>query len=239
MNTNAFQGSEEFRKQMIQAADNHERLDHYMAGTYGEGVKACSVGCSIRSVNKLRKTKLSNNSHSELADELGVPVFITRLQDRIFEGLPADMRPAFTGRLFRAISAGADLSGVLPLFLLRVLDGLPELSRADVVAAVKGVKQVLQNWADTGTVDVAAANAAAYPAYAAYAAYAAANAANAAANAAYAAANAANAAAYAAANAAANAANAAANAAAYAAYVKMADDLIDCIKIVCSKQGLV
>jgi hypothetical protein len=229
---NAYHGNETFRQQMIDAAAEHMRLDHYISGTYGESGSpyACSVGCSVRSVNKLLGKRMQTDSHAGLAKELGVPEFITRLQDRIFEGLPSGLRPAWTGRLFAAIRPGVDLSPVLPLFLLRALDGLPEQSRADVVAAIKGVREVLQAWADTGAVDQNAANAAYAAANAAAnAAYAAANAANAAYAAAYAAANAAyaayaanaayaaaNAAAYAAANAA-YAAYAAANAAAYAA----------------------
>ena len=216
----AFNGSETFRQQMIDAADEHERLDHYMAGTYGDGVKACSVGCSVRSVNKINNKRILRGSHAGLAKNLGIPEFICRLQDTIFEGLPSALRPSFTGKLFRAIKAGADLSAVLPLFLLRVLGGLPEQGRADVVASIKLARDVLQLWADTGFVDATAAhaaNAAASAANDAYAAAYAANAANAAAYAAYAA----------------YAANDAYAAAYAAAYEKMECELLEIIKIVC------
>jgi len=163
---------------MIDAADEHERLDNYLAGTYGTegGAKACSVGCSVRSANKVLGLKIKQDSHRGLADAMGVPVFITRLQDRLFEGMASELRPAWTGRLFRAIRPGVDLSPVLPKFLLGLLESMPEQS-GDIKKVVDQVKDVLVEWIKTGLADRkaanAAANAAAYAADAANAAYAA------------------------------------------------------------------
>jgi len=120
------------------------------------------VGCSLYDVKKIKGVDIEVYSdHSRLAEELGVPEFIVHLQEAVFEGLPDNERFGWTERLFQSIPLGADLSPVLPRFLLKTLDRLPETDRADVVAAIKGVKEVLDNWVSTGEVDVEAARSAA------------------------------------------------------------------------------
>lgn len=42
---------------------------------------------------------------------------------------------------------------LLPIYLLKTLDQLPEIDRYDVSSSINGTKQVLQNWADTREVD--------------------------------------------------------------------------------------
>jgi hypothetical protein len=62
---------------------------------------------------------------------------------------------------FNAIPVGKDLTPVLPRFLFKTLDRLPQTGQADVVRAIQKVRDVLQNWADTGIVDTEAAGEAA------------------------------------------------------------------------------
>ena len=224
MQLQAFNNDEVFRQQMIEAAVAHRLADEFIAGTYvdrvlpGGGFRGCSVGCSLYDVQVLRgyHRQADYGDHALLARELGLPQFLVRLQDTIFEGLPEVERYQWTERLYRAIPVGADLTTVLPKFLLRILDDLPKTNRPDVTDAVNGVRVLLREWTATGEVDLRAAAGAAGAAYAAAGAARAAAAAYAAAGAAAAAA-----AAYAAAGA----------AAAAAAWVKISDHLIEAIQL--------
>ena len=174
-------------------------------------------------------------------------LFITKIQDTIFEGLSEDESMKWTERLFEAIPVGADLTTVMPKFLLslmkRNIQNVDKDEDTEAYSAMEEVIKVLSDWVDTGSVDQgAAANAtkAAYYAaantadYADYAAKAAYYAAYYVAKAAYAANDtyAAEAAAYYADNTAyaADAAEAAARAAANIEYKWMAAELISLIK---------
>ena len=159
----AFRNSEEFKNELIGLAALHREQDQYIKGEYGKmngSFKGCSVGCLIYDINKREGTDSSYSDHGFLAEQLGVPEFICRLQDSILEGLPEPLNTEWTERLLKAIPVGVDLTPVLPKFLLGTLDKLPETDRQDVVESIKGVKAVLENRSVTGNPDLAAAEAA-------------------------------------------------------------------------------
>jgi hypothetical protein len=159
----AFHNSEEFKSELHALAIKHREQDQYIKGEYGKmngKFKGCSVGCLVYNINQKEGTDADFGDHAFLAEKLGVPEFICRLQDSIFENLPEPINTEWTERLINAIPVGANLEPILPRFLLRVLDRLPETDQADVVASIKSVRDVLESWAETGTVDVEAARSA-------------------------------------------------------------------------------
>ena len=154
----AFNNDKEFKDQMIAAAISHREKDEYIAGCYAKmngSFKGCSVGCSLFDVKGIKGIDVGEDyaDHALLAKELGIPEFICHLQDSIFEGLPDSERFKWTERLFNSIPLGVDLTPVLPRFLLKTLDRLPKTDNQDVEDAIKGVKNVLISWAETGIVD--------------------------------------------------------------------------------------
>jgi hypothetical protein len=79
-------------------------------GTYGiqlpDGRRVgCAVFCTVGS-----------SSHAAYEDQLGIPRVIARLEDGIFEGLPADRFKEWPLEFLEAIPVGADLSMVWPAF---------------------------------------------------------------------------------------------------------------------------
>lgn len=164
----AFNNDPELKQQLIDMAAEHRQADEYIKGAYGEEIdgkfRGCSIGCTIRDINKIHGKKLPINNHTALSIELGIPEFILRFQDSIFERLPEPSNTEWTERLFNAIPLGKDLTPVLPRFLIKTLDRLPETKRPDVVEAIKNLRSVLHGWADKSIVDVAAARAAAWAA---------------------------------------------------------------------------
>jgi hypothetical protein len=239
----------------IAALEDHYKQDRIIQGAYWRDGRGCAVGCGVHSVLGLRGSRARvTGDHAMLAAALAWPEWLVRLQDGVFEGLPADAAREWPLRLARAVPEGADLSPALGMFLSR---SLREVALPVAGASAGVVERVAAAW-ETGwrkdspaaaeAAAAAAAEAAGAAEEAAWAAWAAARAAEAAAAAAaeaagaaaaaaeeaawaaWAAARAADAAADAAAAAAADAAAAAAEPEAKGAtYATLADILIDAL----------
>jgi hypothetical protein len=195
--------------------ERHYAADEIIKGVYWQEGKGCAVGCI---------TESNEPYSSPIWNDIGIGLFLPKLCDTIFEGLPDKLAKEFPIRFWTAIESakGKDLGLVHWKFLHWLLsDELRqyhdhEIVGESIVDVMNGIELLAigKSWANA--VAYAAANAAYAAARAAARAARASNAARAAAraaaNAAYAAANAANAVA----NAVANAASAA-NAVAYAA----------------------
>jgi len=245
MTMRAYHSDVKLKAKFIRRVEAHRKADRLVQGIAAEGsgasFRGCAVGCTIGSY-----------SHSAYETELGVPIILARLEDRIFESMSKAKALEWPTRFLRAIPVGADLWLVWPKFahwmLVDEKDGVIWHARKDSERdAIRGVGALFERQCRGELVSLAdwrQARSAAYAAYAvaaaaaAYAAYAVAVAA--AAYAAYAVAVAADAAyaAYAAA-----ATDAAADAAAYAAdaaaakararrahFSKMADKLIELLE---------
>ena len=216
--------------EMVRArVDAHTAADEIVQGVYWENGKGCFIGCIVHGSNPTKVEGLT-----------GFPVMLTRIAERIFEGLPNDQAKLFPQAMVAAPKIGADLSLVPWKFLHWLVGDVLQQHGTDVIrSACAPALDVLSKKAQGIPVSYAhaaraaaaraahAARAAAAAAHAAHAAAAdAAYAARAAAAAAHAAHAAAADAAYAAA--AAHAAHAAAAAAAAAAvYARQAEKLIE------------
>ena len=99
-----------------ESIEKHRQADHIIQGTYGEDSngywKGCAVGCSIHSLNRLKGKKFSTSDHSIYETELGIPEWLARLEDTIFEGLPKAEAVKWPERFTQAIPVGADLGPV-------------------------------------------------------------------------------------------------------------------------------
>lgn len=117
---------------LIGCADAHREADEYRAGAYGrfkpdgERIEACSIGCSVIDLQRAGKLPpdIDTGDHAALSRETGIPEHVLHTVDRIFEGLPAEDRPALSGRFFRAARGDGrprDLSLVWPRFAVWLL----------------------------------------------------------------------------------------------------------------------
>jgi len=152
----AFNADPDLKETLVEKAKQHRLADEYIKGDYGKeqngAFKGCSLGCTVFDINTVKDLSGSVDDYAFLAKQLDIPEFITHLQDCIFEGLEADLRTHWTERLLTAIPVGADLTPVLPVVLLSLLDGLPP-QEDEVKAAIERVKKVLVKWIETGQVD--------------------------------------------------------------------------------------
>jgi hypothetical protein len=245
----AFHNDEKIKQKFLARLAEHRRLDNLVKGATGQDGKGCAVWCTMNAYD-----------HKAYETEIGVPQWLARMEDAIFEGLPKKEAMEWPERFLKAIKPGVDLEKVKGPFLIFVLEStldkfnhkkFPDVKkaintviglyrsestdRAKYTAASDAANAGARAATDAATAYAAVNAAAAYAAYAARAAaYTAAIAANSAA------ARDAAIAAYAAAIAANNAAAIApayttawaadANAAAYAAYKNFADKLIELIE---------
>ncbi len=97
----AFHGSSEIKDKYVARLKAHHAADEIMQGIGWENGKGCAVGCT-----------LNNHDHSAYPSELGLPVWLARLQDRIFEGLPPKDAKDFAVAFLDSIPVGADVANV-------------------------------------------------------------------------------------------------------------------------------
>lgn len=106
----AFHAKQEIKDFYVNRAREHAEADEIIKGTYWEGGKDCAVGCTLHS-----------SSCEDYETELGIPIILARLEDRIFENLPNEEAKRFPLRFLNVIKPGADLSRVWSKFAVWLL----------------------------------------------------------------------------------------------------------------------
>lgn len=109
------------KEELLAEIKKHREQDQIVKGTYGEKNgkwRGCAVGCSIHSINALKKKRYQTNNHSVYETELGIPAELAYLEDVIFEELPDDEHLTWPERFINAIPVGADLSLVTAKFMI-------------------------------------------------------------------------------------------------------------------------
>ncbi len=229
----AYHNDIKVKKLYVDRVIAHQKADEVVKGQYWENGRGCAVGCTIHSSN-----------HKAYETELGIPEWLARVEDVIFEGLPNNKAKKWPLQFLKAIKPGVDLDKAKPLFIVFVLKpNLKNFDNKKHPAVTTSIKDCIKLWSrkDIGSVAweterkrVGSAASSAARSAARSAAYAASSAAYAASSAAYAA-YAASSAAYAASSAAYAARSAAyaayaASSAARSAYVKFANELLKIIR---------
>ena len=136
----------------------HVKADELIHGKGWENGKGCAVGCT-----------LDKYDHAAYETELGLPEWLARLEDVIFEGLPQKDAPQFAVDFLSAPQVGANLERVqfkFCAFLMReniervLLLQIGEELRTQVVHAIQGVLVLHEEAAKTGTFAYSAVSAA-------------------------------------------------------------------------------
>ena len=147
----AFHNSQEVKARDTAQAWAHYRADKIVQGTYWEHGKGCDTGCHLHTSDPM-----------EWETQLGIPVIIGRVRDRIFEGLSKTEARDFVLTVSQ-IPVGADLSMVWPRFAHWLLSELaPCRPHVRAVAALyarwlAGDKPSQPEWASARSVAAAGA----------------------------------------------------------------------------------
>jgi hypothetical protein len=111
----AYHGDPATKEKYIARVRAHRAAERLVQGRTWQGPrgseKGCAIGCTLEAYD-----------HHRYPIELGVPVELARLEDRIFEGLDVETAMAWPERFLSAIRPGADLSGVWPKFAIWLLE---------------------------------------------------------------------------------------------------------------------
>ena len=97
----AFHGDPAIKEKYLARVRAHAAADRLTQGTGWDGGKGCAVGCTLEAYD-----------HSRYPTELGLPEWLARLEDSIFEGLPTELAMTWPERFLSAIPVGADLEPV-------------------------------------------------------------------------------------------------------------------------------
>ena len=151
---------------------NHRKEDQIIQGTYGRENgkwRGCAVGCSIHSMNLKLGKKYKTDDHTAYETELGIPEWLARLEDTIFEGLPLEEAKLWPEQFLKAVPVGANLEPVKWKFCAFILkeniEQVLKLEISDelkkqVVDAVRGVLALHEKAIETGEWDESAAESA-------------------------------------------------------------------------------
>jgi hypothetical protein len=93
-----FHGKQQLKDERIAQVRAHRLADQLVHGTYWEDGKGCAVGCTVHS-----------GEHAAYEKELGIPIELAYLEDRIFETLPNGKALLWPERFLQAIPVGVDL----------------------------------------------------------------------------------------------------------------------------------
>jgi hypothetical protein len=132
----AYHGNATLKARFVELIESHRAADRIVQGRYWERGKGCAIGCSIESMRVLsERNDLAHDNHAVYEEMIGVPRVLARLEDGIFEGLPANVAQSWPGRFAAAIRPGSDLSRVWPQFAVWLLidpnDGVIRFARTN------------------------------------------------------------------------------------------------------------
>jgi hypothetical protein len=102
----AFHGDAQIKAKYLARVRAHQAADELVHGTYWQGGKGCAVGCTIH-----------GNNHDDYEKQLGIPVALAFLEDRMFETFTNGKAKDWPEQFLTVIPVGADLSGVIPQFM--------------------------------------------------------------------------------------------------------------------------
>jgi hypothetical protein len=115
MSLSSFHGKQDTKDFYINRVARHIELDHLVRGIGWEDkdgkIRGCGVGCT-----------LENYDHSQYPIELGIPEWLARVEDTLFEGMSLEKSRNWPKDFLEAIPLGVDLEQVKPKFLIMVLE---------------------------------------------------------------------------------------------------------------------
>ena len=158
----SYKNDVELKSLFVAEIIRHRKADQILQGTYGKENgkwQGCAVGCSIHSLNLKLGKSYDTSDHSVYETELGIPEWMARLEDTIFEGLPKVEAMRWPERFAKAVPVGVNLEPVKWKFCafilkeniervltLKISDNL----KKQVVDALRGVLTLHETAIKTG-----------------------------------------------------------------------------------------
>lgn len=132
----AFHGQQAIKDKYIARVRAHREADNLVRGQGWENGRGCAIGCTLEAYD-----------HSLYPTELGIPEWLARLEDKLFENLPIEDSQAWPERFLEAIRPGADLEKVKAPFLIFVLkSALQKFDHSKFPDCKKAIDDVIAFW---------------------------------------------------------------------------------------------
>lgn len=109
------------KEQFVNEIKAHQLADNFIKGNYTKGKKGCAVGCSIKSINKLKGKRLAPSDHPQYENHLGIPEWLAIIEDNFFEEVSLERSKTWPLEFSEAINQDADLSKVKLPFIVYIL----------------------------------------------------------------------------------------------------------------------
>jgi hypothetical protein len=130
----SFHNDPKIKEKYLARVKRHREADNLIRGIGWFDGRGCAVGCTLESYD-----------HSRYEVELGIPEWLARAEDVLFEGIPKEDAMEWPERFLKAIPIGVDLEQVKAPFLIFMLESnleafdhceFPECKKAvdDVIA---------------------------------------------------------------------------------------------------------
>jgi hypothetical protein len=130
----AFHNDPAIKEKYLFRVKAHAAKDHLIKGQGWSNGKGCAIGCTLEAYD-----------HTRYPIELGLPEWLARLEDTIFENLPNDLAMTWPIRFLEAVNVGANIEKVRPMLAIRRLDRLIKLQELALTKNhPKKVKEVIQ-----------------------------------------------------------------------------------------------
>jgi hypothetical protein len=109
----AFHNKQEIKNKYIQRMKNHIASDELVRGLTFENGKGCAVGCTLNKYN-----------HEAYETELGIPRWLAKLEDTLFENMNLEKSKTFPLLFLESINIGANLDNIKTPFLIYILESI-------------------------------------------------------------------------------------------------------------------
>ena len=132
----AYHDNPQLKALVLAGIEEHRKADRLVRGRYWEDGKGCAVGCTLETIRQIEGLKrIDHEDHALYERYMGVPRFLARIEDGLFERLPTEHAMAWPARFAAAIRPGADLALVHSRFLHWLLvdpaEGVARFARTD------------------------------------------------------------------------------------------------------------
>src|SRR5258708_31134223 len=145
----SFHNDPKLKELILAQITAHEIADEIIHGKYWEDGKGCAVGCTIHS-----------SDHMAYETKLGLPVFVARMEDYLFESMSNGHAKTFPRAVIESIAVGSNLSTGMPKVLLELQKRNLKLNPANK-DFIQPVINLLSVWFETGEINERAADSAA------------------------------------------------------------------------------
>lgn len=139
----AFHGNPALKQSCLDRVRAYREAGDIIQGTYGysndgSGWRGCAVGCLVR-----------GDKHADFEDNLGIQRDIAHVLDKTFERMYKEDAVLYPELFIESIPVGADLSLVIPRFLVECCDYLRKVEGSSLLidsALGEFLTQVLRPW---------------------------------------------------------------------------------------------